>query len=164
MPKKGATRRKAAKGKTAGNTARASRGADVRNSAQSATKPEAPATPVQLAPPSPLTGYQLPVGAHPGNTGGKAGRSGRPKKAFKAFVAELRQDPDVQDALGRAAKNENAKNFKAALDVIVRYDTDAPENDPLAGLSKEQLTERIVNILKVAAKRRKEATGNRKTG
>ncbi|MEX1187510.1 MAG: hypothetical protein WEA80_13065 [Gemmatimonadaceae bacterium] len=73
------------------------------------------------------------------------------------FVSQLRQNPKVHEALEEAATDSNSRHFKAALDVIVRYDTDAPENDPLPVLTKEQLTERIVNILRVAAKRRKAA-------
>lgn len=63
----------------------------------------------------------------------------------------------MHEAVETAARDPEAKNFKAALDVIVRYDTEAPEHDPLAGLTREQLNERIMNFLRVAAKRRKEA-------
>ena len=54
-----------------------------------ATKGKAPAKKktadksAKLAPPSPRNGNQLPVGAHPGNTGGKKGRSGRPANKFR---------------------------------------------------------------------------------
>jgi hypothetical protein len=42
------------------------------------------------AKPSPRNGVSLPVGAHPGNTGGKAGRSGRKPDEFKEALAAVR--------------------------------------------------------------------------
>lgn len=44
----------------------------------------------KFAPPSPRTGYRLPVGAHPGNTGGKKGRSGRKPDEFRRALEEVR--------------------------------------------------------------------------
>lgn len=38
---------------------------------------------------SPRNGAEIPLGAHPGNTGGKKGRSGRKPDAFKALCADL---------------------------------------------------------------------------
>ena len=41
-----------------------------------------------MARPSPLSGVSLPLGAHPGNTGGKAGRSGRPANEIRAMMRD----------------------------------------------------------------------------
>ena len=38
---------------------------------------------------SPRSGAECPVGAHPGNTGGKKGRSGRKPDAFIRFCQQL---------------------------------------------------------------------------
>lgn len=50
-------------------------------------------TAVKTAPPSPLTGHRLPVGAHPGNTGGKKGRSGRRPDWLREFCDSLLASP-----------------------------------------------------------------------
>lgn len=47
---------------------------------------------VRLAPPSPRSGVRLPVGAHPGNTGGKKGRSGRLPDEFREKLAKIRDE------------------------------------------------------------------------
>jgi hypothetical protein len=38
---------------------------------------------------SPRSGAEIPLGAHPGNTGGKKGRSGRKPDEFKALCRQL---------------------------------------------------------------------------
>lgn len=50
----------------------------------------------KLARPSPRNGVQLPVGAHPGNTGGKAGRSGRKPDAFREALADIRDAQGIK--------------------------------------------------------------------
>lgn len=100
--------------------------------------------------PSPLTGYALPVGAHPGNTGGKKGRSGRPPQPFKKFLAELRQNPRVQGELARTLKDRNAKHYAAALRVLVDYDDELPAN---AQLSAEERAARVAQLLERARER-----------
>lgn len=80
----------------------------------------------KTAKPSPRNGNVLPLGNHPGNTGGKPGRSGRPRLEWKDAFAELRKDPDVQSAIERAAKDEKSRGFRSALAVLERYDPDRP--------------------------------------
>src|SRR5689334_5686837 len=69
-------------------------------------KPRQSARTVELAPPPPQGGAQLPLGAHPGNTGGKKGRSGRKPDAFVAAMEDaLNEDgaPFIRDLMaGRA--------------------------------------------------------------
>lgn len=50
---------------------------------------------------SPLNGATIPLGAHPGNTGGKPGRSGRIKEKVKRQLlrAAARQGPKVLEAI-----------------------------------------------------------------
>lgn len=112
--------------------------------------------------PSPLTGYALPVGAHPGNTGGKKGRSGRPPQPFKKFLAELRQNPKVQGELARTLKDRNAKHYAAALRVLVDYDDELPAN---AQLSAEERAARVAQLLERARERAEaaEAEATRRT-
>lgn len=73
---------------------------------------------IALAPPSPNGGARLPLGAHPGNTGGKKGRSGRPPNAFKAFCRELASSPEYQEAIKRAATDDKHDNFAAAAKLV----------------------------------------------
>lgn len=106
---------------------------------------------------SPLNGAVIPLGAHPGNTGGKPGRSGRPRKAFKDFLADLRQNPKVQQAIQEAAEDAGAKNFKAALDVMVRYDIDVPAEkvDHLHTVTDEERETRVLEIVSAARERQR---------
>lgn len=72
---------------------------------------------------SPLTGATIPLGAHPGNTGGKPGRSGRPKDKVRAALAlagakrisVLRSIADGQDP--DAKPGDRIK----AVDVMLKY-------------------------------------------
>ena len=75
---------------------------------------------------SPLNGAQIPLGAHPGNTGGKRGRSGRPSNGLKAFLSELRTKPEVHDAIEAAATDAGSTNFRAALTIMSQYDDEKP--------------------------------------
>lgn len=93
-------------------------------------------------------GGALLSGGVPGNAGG-----GRPPKAFKDFLAELRKDPEVQSALGRAARDETGRNFKAALDVITDYDDAKPAkkievSEPLSNAQRAARIEAIMAAVK----------------
>ena len=55
-------------------------------------------TATKYATPSPRSGVSLPLGNHPGNTGGKKGRSGRKSKAFLQRCIEATEDPTLWDA------------------------------------------------------------------
>ena len=83
---------------------------------------------------SPRSGARIPLGNHPGNTGGKKGRSGRPPAAFKDFLAKLRKDPLALEALERAARDEASKGFSAVWKMAAEYDTEKPaERKELSG-------------------------------
>lgn len=69
---------------------------------------------------SPRSGSEIPTGAHPGNTGGKKGRSGRPSKAVTEFWQGVIEDPAVQLAVMKAAKDPKSPAFGK----IVTYATD----------------------------------------
>ncbi len=83
-------------------------------------------TAIKSAKPSPRSGVALPLGAHPGNTGGKPGRSGRPPDAFKAFLAKLRANPKALAAVQRAALDETGRNFATAWKLASEYDETRP--------------------------------------
>jgi len=61
-------------------------------------------TATKTAKPSPRSGVALPLGAHPGNTGGKKGRSGRKSRDFLQRCLEATED----DPLWQAAKKKSA--------------------------------------------------------
>jgi hypothetical protein len=81
---------------------------------------------VKRGKPSPKSGFALPVGAHPGNTGGKKGRSGRKPGPFKDLLARLRQSPELAKSLEAAVKDHECRAFPAALKVLTDYDDDKP--------------------------------------
>ncbi len=80
----------------------------------------------KTAPPPKHGGARLPLGNHPGNTGGKKGRSGRPPDAFKAFLAKLRANPKALAAVQRAALDETGRNFATAWKLASEYDETRP--------------------------------------
>lgn len=94
-------------------------------------------TAVKTARPSPLTGKSLPVGNHPGNTGGKKGRSGRKPEAFTKLLARLRQSPELADSLTKAISDPECRAFPSALKVLTDYDTEKP-------VEKKELTGELV--------------------
>jgi hypothetical protein len=75
---------------------------------------------------SPLNAAEIPLGAHAKNTGGKKGRSGRRSQKLSTFLAELRQKPDVHQAIEEAASDPNCRNFGMALKLIAEYDHERP--------------------------------------
>lgn len=83
-------------------------------------------TATKTAKPSPRSGVALPVGAHPGNTGGKKGRSGRNPDVFKQFLARLKGDKKFHAALKSAATDPESRGFSSALKVITDYDESKP--------------------------------------
>jgi hypothetical protein len=79
------------------------------------------------APPSPFSGYRLPVGAHPGNTGGKKGRSGRPPKPWKQFCREVLTDPVVQMKMRKAAADPNTPGYSSIMKLLAEHGEGLPE-------------------------------------
>jgi hypothetical protein len=75
---------------------------------------------------SPKNGAECPTGAHPKNTGGKKGRSGRRSQKLATFLAELRQKPDVHQAIEEAASDPDCRSFGMALRLIAEYDNEKP--------------------------------------
>lgn len=95
-------------------------------------------------------GGALNAGGTPGNAGG-----GRPPKAFKDFLSDLRNDPLVRFKLAAAAKGEGLPGeFKAALDVMVRYDIDKPAEALDVTLTDEQREAKVLDLLTQAKKRK----------
>lgn len=97
-----------------------------------------PANPSKTAPKtatSPKNGAVIPLGAHPGNTGGKKGRSGRKPSTFAGFVRTLHDKADVRKAIESAASDETSKGFAPVLKLMAEYDPErpAPPTQQLAG-------------------------------
>jgi hypothetical protein len=75
----------------------------------------------KTATPSPLTGKALPVGAHPGNTGGKKGRSGRKPDEFKAFMRSLVSHEDASSALHSVLVNPKHPHWVQAFKMAAEF-------------------------------------------
>jgi hypothetical protein len=72
---------------------------------------ESSKTAIKTAKPSPRSGVALPLGAHPGNTGGKKGRSGRPPNWLKDFCDDMLADPKCQSAVRTILRNPDHSAF-----------------------------------------------------
>lgn len=94
-----------------------------------AARSPGPKTATKTAPAPKHGGFRLPLGNHPGNTGGKKGRSGRPPvKKFAEFLAELRDDPEgLRKTLEVVAQSPESRNLGHVLKLVRDYDPDAPE-------------------------------------
>lgn len=60
---------------------------------------------------SPRNGAEIPLGNHPGNTGGKKGRSGRKPDWIKAFCDNLLADPKAQQQVKEILQDKNHAAF-----------------------------------------------------
>ena len=78
-------------------------------------------TATKTATPSPRSGTALPVGAHPGNTGGKKGRSGRKPDEFKHFMQRLVGRKDVCAALAKVLRNPAHPHFVPAYKMACEF-------------------------------------------
>jgi hypothetical protein len=96
---------------------------------------------------SPKGGAELPLGAHPGNTGGKKGRSGRKPAAWKEACEKALQDAnalpvlqeiisgDIMEEVGRDRKGEpiygDTKNSDriGAVKFLAAYAYGQPKED-----------------------------------
>jgi hypothetical protein len=97
----------------------------------------------------------IPFGPGPDPRRGKGppkGQGGRPPKPFKNFLAEMRQNPAVQQAFEKAATDAEHKHFAAAMKLLADYDEEAPAN-----LTAEERKSRVLALLKEAETRRKQA-------
>lgn len=74
-------------------------------------------TAIKTAKPSGRNGNVLPLGAHPGNTGGKKGRSGKKPDDFIQWCKDLAADPEARRAWEAKAKEGDHK----ILDLIAKY-------------------------------------------
>lgn len=105
---------------------------------------------------SPLSGGVIPLGAHPGNTGGKKGRSGRPpskvrdacRLAFSQRLKVLKQIADNPD--------EDAADRIRAVDTLGKYggiqkiEHTGADDEPLippGRLQPDELKHRLAAIL-----------------
>lgn len=80
----------------------------------------------KTAPLPPTGGARLPLGNHPGNTGGKKGRSGRHPDVWKQFLAKLRGDPKFHKAIKAAAHDSESRGFSSAIKLATDYDESKP--------------------------------------
>lgn len=107
---------------------------------KTATKTAAPSGQFAV---SPINGSRIPLGAHPGNTGGKPGRSGRKPDEFKAKMIQLADD--WADAADAVVTDPSHPHWMSAG----KYTTDrsrgaVPKPVELTGKDGEPLTIRVV--------------------
>lgn len=101
-------------------------------------------------------GGALKVGGNPGNKGG-----GRKPKKFATFLASLRESPDVQDAIEKAAKDAESRGFAPVLKAMQDYDPEKPGTKiDHTFLTPEDRQNRIAALLSAAKERAKSANGN----
>ena len=62
---------------------------------------------------SPLNGSRIPLGAHPGNTGGKKGRSGRKPSWLREFCDDLLASPKTKAAVRAILADDKHPAFAA---------------------------------------------------
>lgn len=62
---------------------------------------------------SPRNGAEIPLGAHPKNTGGKKGRSGRKPDWLKKFCDDLLADPTSKKQVKEILQDKNHPAFAA---------------------------------------------------
>jgi hypothetical protein len=112
----------------------------------------------KTARPSPRSGVSLPVGNHPGNTGGKKGRSGRPPRKLKEMLAKLRMDTRAQLALIKAARDSENPSFRTAWTIATSYDEEAPakrvEHSGTIKMRHEEAEARFAEIVGIVNSRR----------
>lgn len=80
---------------------------------------ETPAQPSLIPQPN---GGALLSGGMPGNAGG----TGRPPKSFATFMKELRESPNVQEAIRKVAEDPDARGFAPILEKMAAYDREKP--------------------------------------
>jgi len=97
-----------------------------------------PKTALKTAPAPPQGGARLPLGAHPGNTGGKKGRSGRPPKAYKLFARALYDDPVVRQAIAEIMKNSNHKHFASVFKTLLPVVVTTEDAEALAKMRRHR--------------------------
>ena len=76
---------------------------------------------------SPVTGAEIPLGAHPGNTGGKKGRSGAKPFWWRDFCRSTLADPRVQKRIQMAARNANTVGWASLIRTLAEYAEGVPE-------------------------------------
>lgn len=118
---------------------------------------------------SPINGAVIPLGAHPGNTGGKKGRSGRPTKEAAALRARMRaQLDDVMEAIGDGLLTRVQNQLQNPLfdpqkyvEMLARYgvgtndQTEMTVND--AVFTPEERAARVLELVRKADQRAKRA-------
>ena len=126
----------------------------VRTTAAAAAMPAMPAVTKVPQP----HGGALNSGGTPGNKGGM----GRPPLRLLEALRKVREDPQNQEVLHRAAGDSKDPGFTTAWRLATDYDPDRPGQKHdlfFPDLTTEQMQDRIVGLLKVAAKRRREREG-----
>lgn len=86
-------------------------------------------TAMRTAKPSPRNGNRLPLGNHPGNTGGKPGRSGRRPSEVTAMCQRLVHDHNLLETVVLAiAQDPNASRSEriAATRLLLEYGEGKP--------------------------------------
>lgn len=86
-----------------------------------------PKTAGKTGKPSPLSGHALPVGAHPGNTGGKKGRSGRKPLEFKQMCRALASSRDVETTAKTILASVDHPQWASTFKALAAYGYGVPK-------------------------------------
>lgn len=100
----------------------------VARKAPSKTRPKTAAKTAR----SPKNGAEIPLGAHPGNTGGKPGRSGRPPDEFKQMCQAMASREATFAAVTRILADPTHPHFMSALKWASEHGYGKPAQ-PIAG-------------------------------
>ena len=98
---------------------------------------------------SPLSGGVIPLGAHPGNTGGKKGRSGRKPLAWKALCRDILSDPATQETLRSAATAPAMPGYASLIRMLAEHGEGVPEQTHIikdGQEARERIARRIAGI------------------
>ncbi len=75
----------------------------------------------ELQAPSPLTGKQLPAGAHAGNSGGKPGRSGRKPAEYHQFLRDALSSDKAKQQIEEVLEDKNHPAFASLVGKIIPH-------------------------------------------
>jgi hypothetical protein len=82
-------------------------------------------------------GGKLLRGGKPGNKGG-----GRRPQKFSTFMKSLRDNPDVHEAITKAATDHESRGFGAVVKLAADYDEDKPKDQ------KELSGELVIRVVR----------------
>lgn len=103
-------------------------------------------TPIKTAKPSGRNGNVLPVGNHPGNTGGKKGRSGRKPDEWRARLRELTSAEEVEGQVKLVLADADHPHWASTY----KYATEQANGRAAQAITFPQLTPEVLAQMPLA--------------